>query len=125
MDVLSETTPQAIQGYFTYEDGLHKSLRTALSMQKPASMKNSIQEVVDSIDRAKKRLLNSEKQQPFAVAAMDALRAGGVPAQDRPRTSFWGDGIDSFITWPSNRIEAVLGIDSEEFASYILNVKTK
>ena len=150
VDVLSETTPQAIQEYFTYEDGLHKSLRTALSMQKPASMKNSIQEVVDSIDRAKKRLLNSEKQQPFAVAAMDALRAGGFPVRDRnmprrggfdprqslpgleatgplrrPRRSFWGDGTDSFITWPSNRIKTVLGIDSEELASYILDMKIK
>ncbi len=159
VDVLSETTPLSIKKYFVREMGLQNDLRTALwrksiyDPQNPYRMQmnpQEIQKVVDSIDKAKKRLLNSEKQQPFAVAAMDALRAGGFPVRDRnmprrggvdprqslpgfgvpervrrPRRSFWGDGIDSFITWPSNRIEAVLGIDSEEFASYILSVKTR
>ncbi len=147
VDVLSETTPMLINKYFQRERGLHDDLQVALLYRSSGMGMNpqEIQKVVDSIDKAKKRLLNSEKQQPFKVAAMNALRAGGFPVQDRnmprrggvdprqslpgfgvpervrrPRRSFWGDGIDSFITWPSNRIEAVLGIDSEEFASYIL-----
>ncbi len=91
---------------------MHVSLQLALKRDRvydplrrnpPKRIMNSpqIQKVIAAVDTTKKRLLNSEKQQPSAVAAMDALRAGGFPPRGlnmplrRPRRSLWGDGIDS------------------------------
>jgi hypothetical protein len=149
IEMEAETTPDAIQYYYDTERGFARVLRQTLmgratfSTSKP-DMKIYNQErkkVVEAVEKAKIRLLESEKQLPFSVAAIDALRATGSPMRNRRtnegvdqplpglenfgsprnmRKSFWGDGIESFTTWPSKRIETVIGTDSDRFARYLL-----
>lgn len=85
--------------------------------------------VSEAVERARIRLLDSEKRLPFAVAAFDALNAAGTPSaatarspqgSRRPRESLLG-GFDNFVDWPAQRIWAIISMDSEEFADLIMD----
>jgi hypothetical protein len=143
------TDERDIQNFFNSHNGLHVDLRFKrfLGERGFSTRKSQIRTVAKSIEQSRIRLLESEKQLPFAVAAMDAVRTVGESVGRRSmnrapegidrlfpeleefgpprigRQSIFG-GFKPFIDWPAQRIQKVISMNSEEFANILLGDDT-
>ena len=132
----AQTDEYAIRRFFRYGQGIRDDLifKSTLLPNDPDDddaprSDEAMRSVSEAVERARIRLLDSEKRLPFAVAAFDALNAAGTPSvatarspqgSRRPRESLLG-GFDNFVDWPAQRIWTIISMDSEEFADLLMD----